>query len=134
LDFLGGDEGDILVRGLTEWVPVPPEDVVFPTLLNAVNAVRFWLVADGATKAIQDSYNIASTSDGGAGVINVVFDTSLSVPYTTLASIGSASTTLVQTVTINTPIATGFQGLSVIEAGSGSNPVSWSFAGFGSFQ
>ena len=134
LDLLGGNVGDVIVRGATEWETSALDDIVFPALERAVSSAKFWLQADGATKALVAGYNITSTADGGAGNISVVFDTDLALGYTVVGTIGLASTTLVQSVTVTSLLATGFTGLSVVEAGSGANPDAWFFAGFGTYQ
>lgn len=133
LDFVGDTPTHLLIRGLGAWQTQDIDAIVHPSLVRSQNAAKFWLIADGATKAILDSYNVASTADGGAGIINVTLDVAMvTANFPLLASIGANSTTLVQSVTVTNQTTTGFTGQSVIEAGSGDNPDSWSFAGFGS--
>lgn len=134
LDYIGDTVGSILIRGPLGWELSTVDDAIAPALTRSSNSAKFWLQADGATKALIAGYNIASTADGGAGNIGVVFDTDLALGYTVIGTIGLASTTLVQSVTMTSLIATGFTGLSVVEAGSGANPDAWFFAGYGTYQ
>ena len=132
LDFVGDTPEHLLIRGLTEWQTQTIDDIVHPSLVRSQNSAKFWLIAQGATKAILDSYNITSTADGGTGVINVTLAVAMvTANFPLLASIGANSTTLVQSVTVTAQTTTSFTGQSVIEAGSGDDPDTWSFAGFG---
>lgn len=134
LDLIGDTVGSILVRGALGWELSTVDDAIAPALTRSSNSAKFWLQANGATKALVAGYNIASTADGGAGNISVVLDTDLALGYTVIGTIGLASTTLVQSVTTTSLLATGFTGLSVVEAGSGANPDAWFFAGYGTYQ
>lgn len=133
LDFVGDTPDHLLIRGALAWQTQTIDAIVHPSLVRSQNAAKFWLIAQGATKAILESYNVASTADGGTGIINVTLAvTMVTANFPLLASIGANSTTLVQSITVTNQTATTFTGQSVIEAGSGDDPDAWHFAGFGS--
>jgi|TARA_R110000822_G_scaffold196662_1_gene334607 hypothetical protein len=53
---------------------------------------KAWIVYDSLTNTINDSYNVSSVSDGGAGVQTVNFTTAMSnASYTTVGNNGEAN-------------------------------------------
>lgn len=95
------------------------------------SANKCWLKA-GLTGNILASYNIASLTDTGTGVLTVTIDVDFSSSdWAAIATIGLASTTVAQSCTYDSQAAGSIVLRSVVEAGSSADPVSWSFQGAG---
>lgn len=132
LDFISDTPDELLIRGATEWEGTSLAGLLEPAIEASDNAAKFWAFIDGATKALLDGYNVASVSDPGAGFATINYTSPFATAnYAVLASIGATSTTLVQGITVSAQDTTSCTLLSVIEAGSALNPVTFSAAGYG---
>lgn len=96
---------------------------------------RAWchVTLSAGTQTTEDSFNIASVDDDGAGLCG--FNIATDFTDEDWAAIGCAydtSTTIARSCTPNDQTAGAVDFNSVVEAGSASEVLAWSFAGFGS--
>ena len=94
------------------------------------SAAKFWLVANGSTAAIMQSYNITSTADTGTGAIGVTIATDFSTDWSGCVNTVHASQVNASTYTT---YATGsFSAVCFVStSGSLQDPSQYMMAGFG---
>jgi hypothetical protein len=89
-------------------------------------------VKAGLTGNILEAYNVTSLTDTGIGALTITIATDFSnTNWTCLATIELASTVIAQSCTYDAPAAGTVILRSVVEAGSATDPVTWSCAGLG---
>lgn len=124
--------GNVLQRTADGWQSRSVEDVVGPALTRLPAIPKAWVRVTGNGGLISEGMNIASTADGGNGVLSVQFaEPMATTAYAVIGTVEVNSTTLVYSCTVTSISASGFTGQSVVEAGSGTDPSSWSFIVFG---
>lgn len=124
----------LIVRRDEGWVLEHVDEVVFPSLGRAEDMPKVFMCVNvtSGTPALVTGYNVASISDDGAGQLGVVFGTAFtSSTYCALASVNASSTTITRSVTTTNQSATGLRIISVIEGGSGNDPVNYTLVCFG---
>lgn len=122
----------LIIRGTNEWQLAHIDEVVFPSLVGAVDMPKFFLSAQGGSAAAINLYNVASLSDDGLGTLGVVLGTPFaSTSYCALATVNFNSSLLTRHAAITNKLAGSFQIASVVESGSRSDPSFWYAVGFG---